>query len=175
MPSFAKLNIWLLLDCVEEFVYTPDRLVLPFVLTREFVDHGNFDDQVFNDQQNGDWRLLVFKCKGERFLVSLTFLGEYQRFILYVLMPKSPEDAKKFKVQVTFEEKTSNKTEKLTYIKNVVSIEEMRMRQIHELPSSNCVVLSQLEAERFMTIEDNEEDDFQTVHLPIFIDDVIAT
>ena len=68
-------------------------------------------------------------------------------------MPKSKEDAKKFKVKVTFEEKTSNKNEKLTYIHNIVSIEEMRTRQIHEIPSSKCVVLSKFEAEWFMTIK----------------------
>ena len=114
----------------------------------------------------------MFEQHDRSFLVSLTYLGTYERFILYVMVPDDEATASRYKVTISMEVEDSLVEEKQIFVKDVVSIETMRNTLIHELEPAKCIVLTRTEALRYMKMVPNKDNDFVTIQLPINIEDV---
>ena len=158
------------LEEITDVIYQDQKIVLPYVLARDYI--SQFDD-VFETAHNGNWRMLVLERDEQQFFISLTYLGQEQCFVLYVMLPLDVEQAGKYRVTISLEEPNSNSPTKYTYVKKVLSIDQLKDKTVAEIPSTHAVVITHTLAEQFLLIKPNQDDMYNTVHLPIYVDNIL--
>ena len=136
-------------------------------------DYLSPHDDVFETAHNGNWRMLILERDEQEFFISLTYIGHQQYFVLYVMLPLDVESASKYRVTISMEEPNSNSPTKYTYVKEVLSIDQMKNKEVPEIPSTHCVILTHIDAEKFLYIRPNQNDMYNTVHLPIYIENIL--
>ena len=117
--------------------------------------------------------MLVLERDEQQFFISLTYLGQEQCFVLYVMLPLDVEQAGKYRVTISLEEPNSNSPTKYTYVKKVLSIDQLKDKTVAEIPSTHAVVITHTLAEQFLLIKPNQDDMYNTVHLPIYVDNIL--
>ena len=142
-------------------------------MCHDYIPTGTISEDVFDLNRNGDWRLLVFQKEGRQFMVSLSFLGVHEVFVLYILLPADEEFASNFKVTISLEETDAENPTKMIHVLDVVSIEEMKNLPIIEIPPSKCLVLNRRDVLRYVTCTANRDDRYSTIHFPICIEEIL--
>ena len=52
--SFRFLECAIDLNAVKEFVYHENEIILPYILCNEYIDLGNFGEEIMDDSNNGE-------------------------------------------------------------------------------------------------------------------------
>ena len=117
--------------------------------------------------------MLIFERDEQQFFVSLTYIGASQAFVMFLMIPTDIETASKYRATISLQEPNSNSPLRHSYVVKVLSIDELKNIGVAEIPSSKCLIVTSSEAERFLSVKPNDDDDYNTVHLPFYIDNIL--
>ena len=158
------------LEEITDVLYQDDKIVLPYVLARDYL--SQFDD-VFENSVNGNWRMLLLHRDEQDFYISLTYIGSQQCFVMFLMLPLDVEQAAKYRVTLSIEEPNKNSPTKYTYVKQILSIDQLKNIKITDIPLTHCVILTHTVVEKFLSIRPNTQDIYNTVYLPIYVENIL--
>ena len=161
-------------------------MILPYVINRKLEWNGEDEivENVFPHKEDGNWRLMLFECRGVMFYLHFSYSASKDSFIIYLLLGDSILEADKYKAKIWLQtfpdpQNPDKPQEKIGFLQKVVSIENTRPLD-GDLPNSEYLVIPYSEMKKFFSISKNEDDPFYpeekgkwTVAVPIQVQDIL--
>ena len=126
----------------------------------------------------------MIHCHGIQFYLSFNYCKIRQSFVIYIVLPDSPNVASNYTAKIFVEENGPANPLRLTYYKKVISIFDWVDIDDGDafLPGASHLILPRQQMRRFFTIRNNEfsfvypeENDKCTVELPVKVESIIIT
>ena len=172
------------LKTIEEHNYVEGQgLSLPYVLTRKFSWDGNTDklEPLYNIQDEGVWRLMMFTSQDRIFFLSFTFSATRQAFVIFIMIPDISSEAEKYTAKIWLEEPECVNPMKLSFEQKVVSLDDLKDIEVCD-PDSQYLVIPYEEMKPFFLYTRNEDSDIYpdengkfTIAVPFAIEEIKNT
>ena len=110
-------------------VHTPENgILIPYILTRSLA--WNLGDpnpqiiEIYNPDDEGHWRYMLYRKFGMSFYIGFHFLPEIQSFVIYTIYGTTRKVCSKFEVAMYIEDSDNVNPQRLDFKGEIISVEK---------------------------------------------------